>query len=402
MRTGANGVDREAAVGEERLLATGAARSCSARPSAGRSRALRPRRRPRAGTFSNSNVTTSTPRANARTRIEVVVRRDDLDVGDLPGRRVVLGRERVDAIASRRAAMANMRPSWPLPSTPIVAPGSDRRGVTEAMSRRTSCGHARRGTPAASRAARAATCARIATASSPALAAPAAPIASVATGTPFGICTIDSSESSPLSAALCTGTPRTGSTVCAATMPGRCAAPPAPAMITSSPRAAALVAYSAIHAGVRCAETTRHSCGTPNSRQHLVGVAHRVPVRLAAHDDADERLRLRHGAISSRGLEDTNDHAAACLVPAHGRIALMKRAALLVVLALAAPAAAQTPAAPPKLELPYTQFTLPNGLHVILHEDHSVPIVDRERLVPRRLGAREARAAPASRTCSST
>ena len=31
------------------------------------------------------------------------------------------------------------------------------------------------------------------------------------------------------------------------------------------------------------------------------------------------------------------------------------------------------PAAP--LRLPYTQFTLPNGLHVILHEDHSVPVV---------------------------
>jgi zinc protease len=27
------------------------------------------------------------------------------------------------------------------------------------------------------------------------------------------------------------------------------------------------------------------------------------------------------------------------------------------------------------LQLPYTQFTLPNGLHVILHEDHSVPVV---------------------------
>jgi zinc protease len=27
------------------------------------------------------------------------------------------------------------------------------------------------------------------------------------------------------------------------------------------------------------------------------------------------------------------------------------------------------------LQLPYTQFTLPNGLHVILHEDHSTPIV---------------------------
>ena len=48
----------------------------------------------------------------------------------------------------------------------------------------------------------------------------------------------------------------------------------------------------------------------------------------------------------------------------------MKRATLLIVLALAAPAAAQT-----KLDIPYTQFRLPNGLTVILHEDHSVPLV---------------------------
>src|SRR5262245_26699236 len=40
--------------------------------------------------------------------------------------------------------------------------------------------------------------------------------------------------------------------------------------------------------------------------------------------------------------------------------------------AAAAPDAAQ--AAPPKIEMPYTQFTLKNGLHVILHEDHTVPI----------------------------
>src|SRR3954466_10726838 len=53
----------------------------------------------------------------------------------------------------------------------------------------------------------------------------------------------------------------------------------------------------------------------------------------------------------------------------------MKRAAFLFILALAAPAAAQAPAAPPKIELPYTQFTLANGLRVILHEDHSVPMV---------------------------
>ena len=50
----------------------------------------------------------------------------------------------------------------------------------------------------------------------------------------------------------------------------------------------------------------------------------------------------------------------------------MKPAAVLLVLALAAPVAAQAPA--PSIEVKYTQFTLPNGLHVILHEDHSVPI----------------------------
>src|SRR6476659_7711195 len=53
----------------------------------------------------------------------------------------------------------------------------------------------------------------------------------------------------------------------------------------------------------------------------------------------------------------------------------MRSAALFITIALAAPAAAQTAAAPPKIELQYTQFTLPNGLRVILHEDHTVPMV---------------------------
>jgi len=44
-------------------------------------------------------------------------------------------------------------------------------------------------------------------------------------------------------------------------------------------------------------------------------------------------------------------------------------------LAVALPAFAQQTAAPRKIELPYTQFTLPNGLTVILHEDHAVPLV---------------------------
>jgi zinc protease len=53
-------------------------------------------------------------------------------------------------------------------------------------------------------------------------------------------------------------------------------------------------------------------------------------------------------------------------------------AAFLLALLVAADAPAQTPPtspAPGTLQLAYTQFTLPNGLHVILHEDHSVPIV---------------------------
>ena len=49
----------------------------------------------------------------------------------------------------------------------------------------------------------------------------------------------------------------------------------------------------------------------------------------------------------------------------------MKRAVTLLALLLATPVFAQTP----KIELRYTQFTLPNGLRVILHEDHSVPVV---------------------------
>src|SRR6187402_2104615 len=53
----------------------------------------------------------------------------------------------------------------------------------------------------------------------------------------------------------------------------------------------------------------------------------------------------------------------------------MTRAAVVFLLALSAPAAAPPPASPPKIELRYTQFTLPNGLRVILHEDHSVPMV---------------------------
>src|SRR4026209_1487162 len=53
----------------------------------------------------------------------------------------------------------------------------------------------------------------------------------------------------------------------------------------------------------------------------------------------------------------------------------MKRAVLVLMLSISAPAFAQQPSEPKKLELAYSQFTLANGLNVILHEDHSVPVV---------------------------
>src|SRR3712207_6267538 len=69
--------------------------------------------------------------------------------------------------------------------------------------------------------------ARMRTASRPALRPP--PMETVATGTPAGIWTIDRRLSSPSRRSSGRGTPMTGSGVAAATMPGRCAAPPAPA-----------------------------------------------------------------------------------------------------------------------------------------------------------------------------
>src|SRR5262245_1605516 len=102
-------------------------------------------------------------------------------------------------------------------------------------------------------------------ASSAALMAPASPIASVPTGMPAGICTMESRLSMPLSSRLSTGTPNTGSAVIEAVMPGRCAAPPAPAIITFKPRPRARRAYSYSRSGVRWAETIRTSWMTPRA-----------------------------------------------------------------------------------------------------------------------------------------
>ena len=84
-------------------------------------------------------------------------------------------------------------------------------------------------------------------------------MAKVATGIPPGICTIESSESMPFNDADSIGTPSTGKGVSAAATPARCAAPPAAAMTTFSPRVSALEHHSKASCGVRCALMTRFS-----------------------------------------------------------------------------------------------------------------------------------------------
>ena len=106
---------------------------------------------------------------------------------------------------------------------------------------------------------------------SPAFRAP--PTDTVATGTPAGIWTIDRSESMPSRYARGTGTPMTGRDVTEASIPGRCAAPPAPAMTTRRPRSSAERPYSSISSGIRCAETTSTSQATPSSSRAVTAAS---------------------------------------------------------------------------------------------------------------------------------
>ena len=85
-------------------------------------------------------------------------------------------------------------------------------------------------------------------------------MATVATGMPGGIWSIAKAASTPSREDLM-GTPITGRGVIAAMTPGRWAAIPAPAMITSMPRVWAVLAYSATSSGVRCADRAFTSKG---------------------------------------------------------------------------------------------------------------------------------------------
>src|SRR5699024_10348285 len=122
-------------------------------------------------------------------------------------------------------------------------------------------------------------------ASRPAFFAP--PMDTVATGTPDGIWTIDSRESIPSRCFRSTGTPMTGRDVIEAIIPGRWAAPPAPAMMTRTPRSAADFAQAIMSSGMRWAETTSALESTPSSSRasaaaFIVGQSESVTVPTGA------------------------------------------------------------------------------------------------------------------------
>ena len=140
----------------------------------------------------------------------------------------------------------------------------------------------------------------MATASSPALAAPDGPMATVATGMPFGICAVESSESRPLSA-LCIGTPITG-------------APSAPRRRRRDARRRR-AGDDHLHAAARGARRVfgghrrRPVCRQhatfvrdPEFGQDVAGLPHRVPIRFAAHQNADEWLSFSHGRLFHHSL----------------------------------------------------------------------------------------------------
>jgi membrane protease YdiL (CAAX protease family) len=88
----------------------------------------------------------------------------------------------------------------------------------------------------------------------------------------------------------------TGRSVCDAITPARCAAPPAPAMKTSTPRPSADSIYSRSASGVRCALSTRTSQDTPNPSRVLTACS------IVSQSDFDPITILTNGCCIARPL----------------------------------------------------------------------------------------------------
>lgn len=120
---------------------------------------------------------------------------------------------------------------------------------------------------------------------------------------------MECSESTPSKTLPFTGTPMTGSAVMAATIPGRCAAPPAPAMMHLSPLPAASRAYWTMRSGVRCADTTVSSYGTSNfssicAAAAIVGRSESEPMMMPTSGVREGTWAARGSGVYLDGRED--------------------------------------------------------------------------------------------------
>ena len=91
-------------------------------------------------------------------------------------------------------------------------------------------------------------------------------------------------------------------------MPGRWAAPPAPAMITLTPPSRAPLAKAASRSGVRCAETMRDVVGDAELVEGVGGFLQRRPVGLAAHDDGNGGERRVRPSVLRLGSRKGADY----------------------------------------------------------------------------------------------
>src|SRR4051794_19156064 len=156
----------------------------------------------------------------AANSVQVFVGSRHFQIGNLACRRVFIRRKRMDAITHSSGRDGEHAPELTAAQNANGAAWKDRGKAHERESWRTASVWDLRHSSIFMRIS-GYLLPRMLPASSAALVAPAVPIARVPTGTPAGICTIESSESTPLSVLLLMGTPSTGRDVWAATMPGK-------------------------------------------------------------------------------------------------------------------------------------------------------------------------------------
>ena len=150
------------------------------------------------------------------------------------------------------------------------------------------------------------------TASRPALRA--LPTPTVATGTPAGICTIESSESMPSRYFKGTGTPITGSGVTAASMPGQVGGAAGAGDDHGQPASGGLAAVGEHLLGHPVRGDDVGLEGDVELGQRLGGRLHHRPVRVGAHHDSDSSA-LGAASVITHSLSLPrlpSNHAAAC------------------------------------------------------------------------------------------